>query len=124
MSHVVTQCLCAAHTAGWSKQGLAVQLVQRQGAAGAHRGCEEGLAGGVGGQVQHGVSGLLGGQSQGGEGVHDQVEPQHLNCCQRGLLDCNRAYACRADRHNVHSQLQQTWVKLGASSQVQLGTGG
>ena len=83
--------------------------------AGANRRGEEGLAGGVGGQVQHGVSGLLGGQSQGGKGVHDQVEPQHLNCCQRGLLNCNRAYACRADCHDVHRQLQQTQVKLDAS---------
>ena len=79
-----------------------------KGAAGAHCGGEEGLAGRVGRKVQHGVGGLLGGQCKGGKGVHDQVEPEHLNRCQRGLLECNRAYACRADRHNIHRQLQQT----------------
>lgn len=81
---------------------------QGKGAAGAHCGGEEGLAGGVGGEVQHGVRRLLSGQSQGGKGVHDQVEPQHLNRCQRGFLHCNGAYARRADCHNVHRQLQQT----------------
>ena len=83
---------------------------QGKAAAGVHRGGEEGLAGGVGGEVQHGVGGLLCGQSQGGKGVHDEVEPQHLHCCQGGLLDCNGTNARRADSHYVHRQLQQTQI--------------
>lgn len=83
----------------------------RKAAARVHRGGEEGLAGGIGGEVQHGVSRLLGGQSQGGKGVHDEIEPQHLHRCQGGLLDCNGTNARRADCHYVHRQLQQTQVE-------------
>lgn len=100
--------------AGLAVPGVEEHEVQRREAAVTHGGGEEGLAGGVGGEVQHGVGGLLSGQSQRCQGVHDQVEPQHLNCCQRGLLECDSPNACCAHSHNVDRQLQRTQTDLSA----------
>jgi len=81
---------------------------------GGYRGSEEGLAGRVGGQIQHGVCGRLGGQGQRSQGVHDQVEPQHLDGGQGRLLDCDSPNAGRTDCHDVDGKLQQqeAWLSV------------
>ena len=50
----------------------------------------EGLLAAVGLPQEQGLCGGLGGQGQGGEGVHDQVHPQHLHGFQRRVLERER----------------------------------
>ena len=51
-----------------------------------HGAGDEGLVASVGPPLQQALRGRLGGQGQRGEGVHDEVHPQHLHRLQRGVL--------------------------------------
>ena len=65
MSVEALHCTAAHKTSTVSKLKLATSC--KLGAVASYSGGEEGLAGGVGGEVQHGVCGLLSGQGQGGQ---------------------------------------------------------
>lgn len=52
-----------------------------------HGAGDEGLVAAVRLPQQQGLCGRLGGQGQRGEGVHDQVDPQHLHGFQWRVLD-------------------------------------
>lgn len=55
---------------------------------------DEGLVAAVGLPQQQGFCGWLGGQCQGGEGVHDEVHPEHLYGLQRGVLGAAGREGC------------------------------
>jgi len=48
---------------------------------------DQGVVAAIGLPQQQGLGGRLGGQGQGGEGVHDQVHPQHLHRFQGRVLE-------------------------------------
>lgn len=52
-----------------------------------HRAGNERFLAAVGVPEQQGLGGRLRGQSQGSEGVHDEVDPQHLHSLQRRVLE-------------------------------------
>lgn len=52
-----------------------------------HGARDEGLVAAVGLTQQQGLGRGLGGQGQGGKGVHDQVDPQHLHRFQWRVLE-------------------------------------
>ena len=45
-------------------------------------------------------------EGQTGEGVHDQVDPEHLNSLERTVLYGTGSYERHNDGNNVHSQLE------------------
>ena len=87
------------------RQEQAEVVSQAELAWGTYRGGEEGLLGGVWGEVQHGICGGFRGQRQRSQAVHDQVDPQHLDRAERALLQshCSRDSCCHG--HDVHDQL-------------------
>jgi hypothetical protein len=60
----------------------------------------------VGHAVEQVVGGRLGGEGEGGQRVHDEVDPEHLDGGQRRLLDDHCAEEGHEDGHDVDRQLE------------------
>lgn len=56
--------------------------------------------------VQEGFSGCTSGKSQGGQGVHDEVDPKELDGVERGLLHDASTDKGDGEGNEVHTQLE------------------
>ena len=66
--------------------------------------------GGLGSAGSRGQS-YLGGKGEGGKGVHDKIDPEHLHSSQGALTDSTCTDESNGDRNNVHGELEDK--KLG-----------